>query len=128
NRDCLASQACTCLPLCIRRLSSTIWIVLIDPGISWSRYSKNAMNSASVQGHLEHRHDPGLDRLGQLGQLGPCRHDASVSHTVRHLDLPRLCGQVRPHDLDGHVCVHLPGGSRPPYRDEISSSSAEAIC
>src|SRR5829696_2778557 len=46
KRGCSASHACTCLPLCIRRLSSTTWTVLTFAGTSRSSCSRNAMNSA----------------------------------------------------------------------------------
>src|SRR5579883_228725 len=46
KRGCLASHACTFLPLCIRRLSSTTWISVISAGMSRSNCSKKAMNSS----------------------------------------------------------------------------------
>src|SRR5262245_18092457 len=46
NRGCCASHACTFLPLCIRRLSSTTWTTVTAAGISRSSIAKKALNSS----------------------------------------------------------------------------------
>lgn len=45
KRGCFSSQACTCLPVCIFRLSITKWILVMVAGISRSNFSRNSMNS-----------------------------------------------------------------------------------
>ena len=77
NEDALANHACTFLPLCIFRLSSTTWIVVMCRGISWSRYSRKAMNSTR-----------GL----ALISLPP--HQASCVCQMQQIDWVPLCVEI----------------------------------